>query len=357
MDRTVVGRREFARVTAGRGPAAVGKVAEASPVLADGVSEFIFADVFSRPGLSARERELVTVAVLCAIGGAEPQLALHIPAALEAGADPDELIAVCEQIAPYAGFPRALNGLRAVRGVLDERGLPLPLPAERVELADHETLVTDVGEGDAPAVVLIHPLGLDRVVWREAVRAGGGARRVLAFDLRGHGGAGGSPPARADGLGADVAALLAARRADGPVDLVAAGTAAGATLAAARGLGDRVRSVTLLGPVSVLPAHDAPDPLASWLLPDVASRDGVVQRYLRDRVARATPDAWRGLEVRPAPAEGTDVRVVVGARDPFAESTRELARELGADISEIPGAGNLLPCEAPDAVARLIGTG
>lgn len=357
MDRTVVGRREFARVTAGRGPAAVGKVAEASPVLADGVSEFIFADVFSRPGLSARERELVTVAVLCAIGGAEPQLALHVPAALEAGADPDELIAMCEQIAPYAGFPRALNGLRAVRGVIEERGLPLPLPAERVGLGDHETLVTDVGAGDAPAVVLVHPLGLDRLVWREVVRAAGVARRVLAFDLRGHGGAGGSPPAGADGVAADVAALLAARAVDGPVDIVAAGTAAGATLDAARGLGDRVRSVTLLGPVSALPAGDAPDPLAAWLLPGAASRDGVVQRYLRDRVARATPGAWRGLEVPPVAAGGVDVRVVLGARDPFAGSARELARELGAHVSEIPGAGNLLPCEAPDAVARLIGAG
>jgi 3-oxoadipate enol-lactonase len=247
MDRTVVGRREFARVTAGRGPAAVGKVAEASPVLADGVSEFIFADVFSRPGLSARERELVTVAVLCALGGAEPQLGLHIPAALEAGVDPDELIAMCEQIAPYAGFPRALNGLRAVRGVLEERGLPLPLPAERVVLGDHETLVTDVGEGDAPAVVLIHPLGLDRLVWRQVIRALPAGRRALAFDLRGHGGAGGAPPAAPGSLAADIVSLLAARGVDGDVELVGAGTSVGAALAGARGLGGRARAVTLLG--------------------------------------------------------------------------------------------------------------
>ena len=354
MDRTVVGCREFARVTAGLGPAAVGKVAEASPVLADGVSEFIFADVFSRPGLSARERELVTVAVLCALGGAEPQLGLHIPAALEAGADPDELIAMCEQIAPYAGFPRALNGLRAVRGVLEERGLPLPLPAERVPLGDHETVVTDVGEGDAPPVVLIHPLGLDRLVWRQVIRALPAGRRALAFDLRGHGAAGGAPPARPGALAADIASLLAARGVEGDIELVGAGTSAGAALSAARCLGGRARAVTLLGPLSVLPSADGQDPVSLWLRPGAASRDGWVQRYLRDRVARAAPAAWEGLDVAPAPAGGVRLRAAVGGDDAMAAGARDLSRALGAEMTEIAGAGNLLPCEAPDAVARLI---
>lgn len=62
MDRTTVGEREFSRATGDRGPAATGRVREASPVLADGVQEFIFADVFSCSGLTAAQRELVTVA-------------------------------------------------------------------------------------------------------------------------------------------------------------------------------------------------------------------------------------------------------------------------------------------------------
>ncbi len=127
MNRIDVGLREFDRASGGRGPTATARVRAVSPALAEGVEEFIFADVFSRPALTARERELVTVAVLCALGGAEPQLGLHIPAALECGVDPDELVAMCEQLAPYAGFPRALNALRAVRAAIEERGLPLPL--------------------------------------------------------------------------------------------------------------------------------------------------------------------------------------------------------------------------------------
>ena len=132
MNRGEIGRREFGRATAGKGPVATGRVREASPVLAAGVEEFIFADVFSRSGLPARERELLTVAVLAAIGGADNQLGVHVPAALECGADAEELIQLCEQITPYAGFPRALNALRAVRAVLEERGLPLPLPVAEV---------------------------------------------------------------------------------------------------------------------------------------------------------------------------------------------------------------------------------
>ncbi len=127
MDRTARGRHEFGLATDGRGPVATGVVRQASRVLAEGVEEFIFGDVFSQSTLSARERELLTVAVLAAIGGADNQLGVHVPAALRCGADPEEMIALCEQIAPYAGFPRALNALRAVRGVLEDRGLPLPV--------------------------------------------------------------------------------------------------------------------------------------------------------------------------------------------------------------------------------------
>src|SRR5450631_2812748 len=148
VNRGEIGRREFGRATAGRGLAATGRVREASPVLAAGVEEFIFADVFSRSGLPARERELLTVAVLAALGGADNQLGVHAPAALDCGADPEDLIQLCEQLAPYAGFPRALNALRAVRTVLEERGLPLPLAVRDVELREFTTLAATVGEGD-----------------------------------------------------------------------------------------------------------------------------------------------------------------------------------------------------------------
>ncbi|MCB0882430.1 MAG: carboxymuconolactone decarboxylase family protein, partial [Thermoleophilia bacterium] len=194
MNRAELGPREFSRATAGKGLAATGRVREASPVLADGVERFIFADVFSRSGLGSREREMLTCAVLATIGGADNQLGVHVPAALECGADPDELIQLCEQIVPYCGFPRALNALRAVRAVLEERGLPLPLPAREVALPDGAgTLVTDAGQGD-DGLLLLHSPELDRQAWRDLIRALPDGTRAVAPDLRGAGAAGAAPP-------------------------------------------------------------------------------------------------------------------------------------------------------------------
>ncbi|MGD9695341.1 MAG: alpha/beta fold hydrolase [Thermoleophilia bacterium] len=349
MNRTEVGWREFGRATGGRGPVATEKAREASPVLADGVGEFIFADVFSRSGLSARERELVTVAVLMAIGGAEPQLGLHVPAALECGVDGDELVALAEQITPYAGFPRGLNGLRAVRGVLEERGLPLPLPAERVDLGDHETLVADTG-GEGRPIVLIHPLGLDRLAWRDLARALAPSRRVIAYDLRGHGGAGGAPRADADGLVADLAALLAARGVEG-VDLAGAGSGALLAARAARALGDRVGALTLVGPV---PAAGG---LAAWVTPESLAADAWPIRYLRDRERRAHREAWAHLEqeLTAAPlSAAVPTAVVVGTRDPGAGAAAAQARDIGATVHEIEAAGHLVAVERPSDVARLL---
>lgn len=83
--------------------------------LGDLTVDFVFGDVHARPGLPVRERELVIVAVLAALGGLEPQVRAHIRAAREAGATDAELEETMIQVAPYAGFPRAINGLKLLR--------------------------------------------------------------------------------------------------------------------------------------------------------------------------------------------------------------------------------------------------
>ena len=191
MNRREIGLQEFSRATGGRGPVATERVREASRVLADGVDRFIFADVFSHSGLGSREREMITVTVLAAIGGADNQLGVHVPAALECGADPEELLQLCEQIAPYCGFPRALNALRAVRGVLEERGIALPPPPIELELEDHGTLATSVGTGES-GLLLLHSPETDRRVWRDVIAALPAGTRAVAPDLRGLGSAAGA---------------------------------------------------------------------------------------------------------------------------------------------------------------------
>jgi len=85
------------------------------------VVEFAFGDIYSRDGLSLREREIATVAILTALGGREPQLRVHLGAALNVGVTPEELEEVVIQTVPYAGFPTAINAMNLLRAVVEER--------------------------------------------------------------------------------------------------------------------------------------------------------------------------------------------------------------------------------------------
>jgi 4-carboxymuconolactone decarboxylase len=77
--------------------------------------DFVFGDVHARKGLGIRERELVIVAVLASLGGLEPQVRAHIRAARAIGIQDGELEETILQIAPYAGFPRAINAMKVLR--------------------------------------------------------------------------------------------------------------------------------------------------------------------------------------------------------------------------------------------------
>jgi 4-carboxymuconolactone decarboxylase len=83
--------------------------------MADWLVEWCFGDVHTRPGLTARERELLIVACLVTLGGCEPQVAAHIQAlrALDVGFDQIEEAIL--QTTPYAGVPRAINALKVLR--------------------------------------------------------------------------------------------------------------------------------------------------------------------------------------------------------------------------------------------------
>lgn len=108
----------------------VESLARAFPDFATYIVEYPFGDIYCRPGLGLREREIATVAALCALGNAAPQLRVHLHAALHVGCTPTEIVEVVMQMSVYAGFPAALNGLAAVREVFGEAGIALPLVAQ-----------------------------------------------------------------------------------------------------------------------------------------------------------------------------------------------------------------------------------
>lgn len=89
----------------------IDSLADIAPDFARYVVEFPFGDIFSRPGLDLRTRELITVAALTAMGHAAPQLKAHIQLALKAGCNRREVTETIIQMSVYAGFPAALNGL------------------------------------------------------------------------------------------------------------------------------------------------------------------------------------------------------------------------------------------------------
>jgi 4-carboxymuconolactone decarboxylase len=123
-------RRGLDRLEAVDGPQGVAvadALATTFPDFGRYLVEFPFGDIYARPGLGLREREIATVAALCALGTARPQLRVHVHAALHVGCTPAEVVEVVMQMAVYAGFPAALNGLAVVREVFEEQGIALPL--------------------------------------------------------------------------------------------------------------------------------------------------------------------------------------------------------------------------------------
>lgn len=82
--------------------------------------EFPFGDIYSRPGLDLKIRELVVVAALTAMGNAAPQLKVHIHGARNVGCSRQEIVEVIMQMAVYAGFPAALNGLFAAKEIFSQ---------------------------------------------------------------------------------------------------------------------------------------------------------------------------------------------------------------------------------------------
>lgn len=82
------------------------------------IVEFAFGDIYSRDGLSLRDRELATIAALTAMGGREPQLEVHLGAALNVGLTEKEVEETIIQTVPYAGFPTAINAMNVFNKVL-----------------------------------------------------------------------------------------------------------------------------------------------------------------------------------------------------------------------------------------------
>ncbi len=120
-DRYNRGLEKLREMDGRKGEEAVEAVKAISPDLARYIIEFPFGDVYSRGVLSLKEREIVTLSALAALGNALPQLKVHIHGALNVGCTRQEILEIMIQMAVYAGFPAALNGTFAAKEVFAER--------------------------------------------------------------------------------------------------------------------------------------------------------------------------------------------------------------------------------------------
>ncbi|WP_114389152.1 carboxymuconolactone decarboxylase family protein [Notoacmeibacter marinus] len=76
---------------------------------------FAFADIVSRDGLDLRTREMLTVAMLSAMGTAPGQLDFHMRAAMNCGVKRSEIVEIVYQVAVYAGVPAAMNAITSAK--------------------------------------------------------------------------------------------------------------------------------------------------------------------------------------------------------------------------------------------------
>ena len=112
------------------GQRVVDALADIAPALAHHVVAYGFGDVYARPALGPAQRQLVTLGMLTALGGCEPQLEVHINASLNVGLSPVEIVEALTHAAVYCGFPKALNAIFVAKRVFAERDLlPVQAPA------------------------------------------------------------------------------------------------------------------------------------------------------------------------------------------------------------------------------------
>jgi len=94
---------------------------EYAPGASDWVVEAVFGGTYQREGLELRDRQMLNMAALAAMGGVEPQLTGHIRTAVEVAAMTKEEVAECfVHLMPYLGVPKTLAAMRCLKAAFDD---------------------------------------------------------------------------------------------------------------------------------------------------------------------------------------------------------------------------------------------
>jgi 4-carboxymuconolactone decarboxylase len=119
MNRYEEGTERFKEIKGNGAEKSIERLKSLHPDLEKLVMEFAFNDIYGRPALDMRSREIATIAALAATGQIN-QLKVHTQSALNVGVTKEEIVEIILQMALYAGFPAAINAMQTVREVFDE---------------------------------------------------------------------------------------------------------------------------------------------------------------------------------------------------------------------------------------------
>ena len=117
------GWQRLIEVDAEGGKRVVESLKDVAPDLGRYVVEFAYGEIYQRPGLDLRQRQLVTISALTTLGDAEAQLEVHINAGLNVGLTAREVVEAILHCIPYTGFPRVLNAIFVAQRVFEERNV------------------------------------------------------------------------------------------------------------------------------------------------------------------------------------------------------------------------------------------
>ena len=120
-ERYEIGWKKLAEIDGEAGEKVIESLKDISPDLANYIIEYAFGDIYPRTSLDLKSKEIAVVAALTAMGNAQPQLIVHLNAALNVGCSITEIQEVILQMSAYAGFPAAINGMLAFKKVAAER--------------------------------------------------------------------------------------------------------------------------------------------------------------------------------------------------------------------------------------------
>lgn len=114
------GQDALARIHGHIGEGVMTALEDIAPDFARLIVEFPYGDIYSREGLTPKERQIATIASLVTLGNTPATLKAHIQGSLNVGCTKEEIVEVIMQMAIYAGFPAAVNALMVAKDVFTE---------------------------------------------------------------------------------------------------------------------------------------------------------------------------------------------------------------------------------------------